>query len=153
MSRLLELVTGGSATPRLKQKLHVFWEFTEKLASLSCCRRLTVGCVVIPQDLSTILSIGYNGPPAGMSNDACRGQEGDCGCIHAEANALVKLKTRESGLVLLTSASPCEQCAGLILNSNRIAAIVYGQEYRNRLGPMLLRSAGLVVVTVEKLRL
>lgn len=114
---------------------------------MSRCKRLQVGAVIIRPDMSEVLGIGYNGPSAGVDNESCRGGEGSCGCIHAEANALIKLRTGGNGLVLLSTDSPCEHCAGLILNTGgRIGAVVYGRAYRDRTGVDLLKRGGIAVV-------
>jgi len=133
--------------PRYKQKLSVFMRLAEDLASLSRCGRRRVGAVIVPSDLSGVLSVGYNGPPVGEPNDSCRGGEGVCGCVHAEASAFVKLATERNGLIMLTTLSPCEHCAGLLLNSGRVSAIVYGEEYRDKRGIELLERRGVDVST------
>jgi hypothetical protein len=47
---------------------------------------------------------------------------------------------------MLCTDSPCEHCAGLILNSGgRVGYVVYGREYRDRAGLDRLTSGGLVV--------
>lgn len=131
---------------RLITKLSIFWRFTENLAGLSTCQRLRTSCMILLPDLSEIAAIGYNGPPAGEDNGGCRKEEaGNCGCIHAEANALVKLSTRERGLLMMTLYSPCEHCAGLLLNGGRVAAVIYEREYRLSRGLEVLRRQGVAV--------
>lgn len=120
-------------------KLRVFADLAQSLADLSTCRRRRVGAVVVDPDLTEVLAIGYNGPPAGVDNGACRAVEGDCGCVHAEANAVAKLRDRRDGLTLVATMSPCEQCAGLIVNCRRISAVLYGSAYRDGAGAALLR--------------
>lgn len=124
----------------------MFWDLAAGLARLSRCRRLSVGAVVLRPDLSEVLAVGYNGPAAGLPNDSCRGAEGACGCVHAEANALVKLRAGAGGLVLLTTHSPCEHCAGLVVNSGRVGWVVHGEPYRDRRGLDVLAAAGVVAV-------
>lgn len=116
------------------------------LSNLSRCKRLRVGCVLVPPDMSEVAAIGYNGPPAGEDNDACRATAGGCGCIHAEANALVKVRSGPAGLVLVTTDSPCEHCAGLIINSGRVGWVVYTRHYRDSRGLDLLENRGIGVV-------
>jgi deoxycytidylate deaminase len=95
MANLIDLITGNSGAKvgvhydRVRDKLRAFWGFTESLASLSRCRRLRVGCVIIRPDFSEVLAVGYNGPPRGVPNDSCRDGAGVCGCIHCEANGLI----------------------------------------------------------------
>jgi deoxycytidylate deaminase len=130
---------------RLEQKIRLFSDFTGKLTELSTCRRLKVGCIILPLDLSTMLSIGYNGLPAGENNSTCDGAEGHCPCVHAEANALIKLRDFRDCL-LISSVSPCRHCAGLIVNSGVVRAVGYLDEYRDQSGLDRLRAAGILTV-------
>ena len=96
----------------------------ETFAELSHARRLHVGAIVVKDD--RIISIGYNGMPAGWDND-CEDtiQHSDDTVtlkskpevLHAETNAIAKLaKSTESGdgAVLFVTHSPCLDCAKLI---------------------------------------
>lgn len=130
---------------RLDAKLLVFCHLAKDLSKLSTCRRLKVGCAIVPLDLSGVLAIGYNGVPSGEDNFACDGREGNCPCIHAEANALVKLQSARDCL-LLTSVSPCLHCAGLIVNSGVIRVVGYFDAYRDLSGLDRLRAAGIATV-------
>lgn len=143
---LLNLSQEGS---RLCSKLEVFLEFTGRLAGLSTCKRSQVGCVIVTPDLTSVCAIGYNGPPSGEPNDACRGVQGGCGCQHSESNALIKLQGfhQEKSLLMISSLSPCEQCAGLIVNSKRVGYLIYSENYRDVLGLALVKRRG--VLTVE----
>lgn len=128
-------------TNRENHKLSAFVRFADNLASLSYCRRLKVGCLLVPADFTEVLAIGYNGPPAGLPNDGCRGAEGACGCVHGEASALVKLTSPRSDLTLVTTVAPCEHCAGLIINSGKVRKVVYVSQYRDPAGLELLGKA------------
>lgn len=140
-----------SQSERYRSKLRVFCRLAADLALLSRCSRRQVGAVVVPADLSSVLAIGYNGPPAGEPNDSCRGGEGACGCVHAEANALVKLSSERSDLIVVTTLSPCEHCAGLLLNCGRVNAVLYDEEYRDSKGLDLLARRGVQVVKWREL--
>ena len=131
---------------RLCSKLLVFHELAASLAALSTCRRAQVGAVVVPPELSEVLAIGYNGPARGRPNDSCRGGEGACGCCHSEANAIAKLGSGRSDLVLVSTTSPCEHCAGLVANCLRVSHVVYDKPYRDPTGLGVLRDAGIVAV-------
>lgn len=145
----------SASLDRLHSKLKVFLDLTKALSTLSTCKRTgsNIGCVIVPPDLSGIMAIGYNGPPAGFDNDSCRGPEavGSCGCIHAEANALVKRQPGTTGLVLITTLSPCEHCAGLIINSKAISAVLYQTEYRDRSGILRLEAVDISAVSADSL--
>lgn len=130
---------------RRDEKLRAFVRFAVDLSDLSTCKRLKVGCVVVTPELTEVLAIGYNGPPSGTSNDSCRG-ETPCGCVHAEANALVKLKSAKDHLILITTKSPCEHCAGLILNSRSIESLIYVDDYRDPTGRILIETTSAIKV-------
>ena len=143
MDNLIDLIKRGHATPRFRRKLEVFWRFAESLAGLSVCKRASVGCTIVDSRMLSVLAIGYNGPPARIENDRCRDVVGGCGCIHAESNALIKLRHVTAKMVLLTTTFPCEHCAGLIINSSCIFGIVYGVDYRDSTSRSLLDQAGI----------
>lgn len=124
----------------------MFWRLAADLAGLSQCRRLRVGCAVVRPDFSEVVAIGYNGPPAGLPNDGCRGTEGSCGCGHSEASALVKMRGGGDGLAMVVTHSPCEGCAGLVVNCGRIGYVVYGERFRDGRGLEVLERAGVVAV-------
>ena len=126
--------------------------FTQSLAELSTCKRAQVGCVIIPKDFSEVYAIGYNGPPAGTPNDACTEEEGACGCVHAEANALLKLYTRDMDCRMLCTTAPCERCAGLIINKMQITRVIYNTTYRTSVGMLILQRAGIRTYTEEDIR-
>lgn len=150
--RLLDYLASYARRPaawrddRLDAKIEVFCDLARRLSTLSTCSRLQVGCAVVPLDLSGVLAIGYNGVPAGEDNSSCDGEEGRCPCVHAEANALVKLRDRRDCL-LVCSVSPCRHCAGLIINSGVVRAVIYADEYRDTGGVDRLKRAGIVTVS------
>jgi len=128
---------------RATTKWATFLDIAENLALLSTCHRASVGCIIVPDDWSAIHAIGYNGQPRGTVNDACSDTTGQCGCIHAEANAIAKLDTPRVGLTLITTVSPCLNCAGLIVNCGKIASVVFIDKYREFEGPQkVLHRAG-----------
>ena len=118
-------------TTRAKMKLAVFTQFAKDLSGLSCCKRAQVACIIFDERMTRVHAIGYNGQPAGIPHFNCTGEPGNCGCIHAEANAIAKLMTTEGGLILYCTTAPCIQCAGLIINTGRIARVFYSTEYRD----------------------
>lgn len=146
--------TSSSATARLRCKLAVFANFMDDLAGLSCCKRpgSKLAAVVVPPDLTEVIAIGYNGPAAGEDNMVCRGAEavGSCGCIHAEANAVLKIRVRHRNLVMLAGLTPCEHCAGLIINSRAVSHYLYGAEYRDLEGLARLRRQGIVALPIKQ---
>lgn len=93
-------------------KLTVMANFVEDLAGLAHCKRRKVGAITFDPWIRSVASIGYNGPARQEPNDRCTGVDG-CGCLHAEANALIK----GHGEVMMITLAPCEHCAGLIINA------------------------------------
>lgn len=144
MDRLLRFLERPELDGRFGDKLRVMTDFTVGLAGLSTCRRASVGALVATPSLTEVLAIGYNGPPVGQGNDECRDVVGGCGCVHAEANAIVKLSTRERDLLMLTTTSPCEACAGLIANCGRIAVVLWNEPYRDQAGQRVLTRASIL---------
>ncbi len=97
------------------------------LAQKSHCVKAQVGAVLTKD--TRIISIGYNGPPAGTHNcdeewpvDGCaRDSRNSCSlALHAEENAIlyaVKNGAQIQGATLYCTLSPCIACARLILTS------------------------------------
>ena len=126
-------------------------------AELSHARRLHVGAIVVKDD--RIISIGYNGMPAGWDNncedvvqhtDDTTSLKTKPEVLHAESNAISKLaRSQESGLgadIFITHA-PCLDCAKLIYQSG-IKRVYFGMAYRDVAGIEFLEKSGL---TVEQL--
>ena len=143
----------------MKQKwAEAFMDTAERFAQLSSARRLHVGAVVVKDD--RIISIGYNGMPAGWDNNCefefthpqtkvtelVTRKE----ALHAETNAIAKLaKSNESGLgaTMFITHAPCLDCAKLIYQSG-IGSVLYRNSYRNTDGIDFLKKCN---VEVEQL--
>ncbi len=98
-----------------------------------------------------IISDGYNGTPSGFEN-VCEDEEGITKpyVLHAEANAITKVAASGNnctGATIYITASPCLECAKLIIQS-RIRRVVYGEQYRLTDGVELLERAGIEVVYI-----
>jgi len=130
----------------------------ETFAELSHARRLHVGAIVVKDD--RIISIGYNGMPAGWDNnceeviqhsDDTTSLKTKPEVLHAETNAIAKLaRSNESGLgadIFITHA-PCLDCAKLIYQSG-INRVYYGENYRDDTGVKFLKASGIEVKQVE----
>ena len=120
----------------MKQKwIDAFMDTAERFAQLSSAVRLQVGAVVVKDN--RIVSIGYNGTPAGWTNQ-CENEEGYTKdeVIHAEANAIAKLaRDGESGLGtdLFCTHAPCIQCAKIIYGAG-VKKVYYRNTYRDTAG-------------------
>ncbi|EFA43720.1 cytidine and deoxycytidylate deaminase zinc-binding region [Hallella bergensis DSM 17361] len=119
-------------------------------AENSYCKRRQVGALVVKNKM--IISDGYNGTPSGFEN-VCE-DDNDLTkpyVLHAEANAITKLArshNNSEGATLYVTASPCIECAKLIIQAG-IKRVVYGEKYRLDDGICLLRRAGIEVVLLD----
>ena len=119
-------------------------------ATNSYCKRRQVGALLVKDRM--IISDGYNGTPSGFEN-ICEDENGVTKpyVLHAEANAISKIaKSGNSaeGATLYVTASPCLECAKLIIQSG-IRRVVYRDEYRLTDGVDLLRRAGIEVEKID----
>ena len=124
-----------------------YLEMARIWAKNSYCQRRQVGALVVKQGM--IISDGYNGTPSGFEN-VCEDETGVTKpyVLHAEANAITKLarsNNNSEGATIYITASPCIECAKLIIQSG-ITRVVYGEKYRLMDGIELLERAGIEVV-------
>ncbi len=119
-------------------------------AKNSYCKRRQVGALLVKDKM--IISDGYNGTPSGFEN-VCEDESGATKpyVLHAEANAISKVAksgNSSDGSTLYVTASPCIECAKLIIQAG-IKRVVYRDEYRLTDGVDLLRRAGIEVEKVD----
>lgn len=119
-------------------------------AENSYCERRQVGALIVRGD--AIISDGYNGTPSGFEN-VCEDESNKTKpyVLHAEANAITKVaKSNNSslGATLYVTASPCIECAKLIIQAG-IRRVVYSENYRSADGIELLQKAGIDVAFIE----
>ena len=115
-------------------------------AENSYCQRRKVGALVVNEKM--IISDGYNGTPSGFEN-VCEDQMNVTKpyVLHAEANAITKLarsSNNSDGATLYVTASPCIECAKLIIQAG-IKRVIYGEQYRLTDGIDLLKRANIEV--------
>ena len=115
-------------------------------AENSYCIRRQVGALMVKEQ--RIISDGYNGTPSGFEN-VCEDENNVSKpyVLHAEANAISKVARSHNssdGATLYVTASPCIECAKLIIQSG-IQRVVYGELYRLTDGIDLLKRAGVQV--------
>jgi dCMP deaminase len=143
----------------MKTKLkQAYMKTAETFAELSHARRLHVGAIVVKDD--RIISIGYNGMPAGWDNncedtiyhlDDTVSLKTKPEVLHAETNAIAKLaKSNESGMgaTMFITHAPCLDCAKLIYQSG-IGSVLYRNSYRDTSGVTFLERSG---IEVEQLK-
>ena len=115
----------------------------------SYCKRRQVGALIVKD--KRIISDGYNGTPSGFEN-VCEDENGVTKpyVLHAEANAITKVAksgNSSEGATLYVTASPCVECAKLIIQAG-IRRVVYTDAYRLTDGVDLLRRAGIEIEQV-----
>ena len=125
-------------------------EMASVWAKNSYCKRRQVGAQLVRDKM--IISDGYNGTPSGFEN-VCEDENGITKpyVLHAEANAITKVAksgNSSEGSTLYVTASPCIECAKLIIQAG-IRRVVYRDEYRLTDGIDLLRRAGIEVEKVD----
>ncbi len=116
----------------------IFMQLAESLSLRSHCTKAQVGAVLTKD--TRIISIGYNGPPAGTHNcdeefgeEGCpRDSKGSCSlALHAEQNAILYASKNGSdveGATIYVTLSPCIACARVIYTM-KIKRVVYLKSY------------------------
>lgn len=130
--------------------VQLYSDIARRVSELSSARRLQVGAIIVRDD--RILSIGYNGMPAGWDNNCEHLQEDGSlktrpEVLHAESNCLSKVaRSTESalGADLFVTHSPCLECAKLIYQSG-IHRVYYGTQYRSDDGLRFLKQSSIQV--------
>ena len=114
-------------------------------AENSYCKRRQVGALVVKDKM--IISDGYNGTPSGFENVCEENDVTKPYVLHAEANAITKLarsSNNSDGSTLYVTASPCIECAKLIIQAG-INRVVNAEKYRLNEGIEQLERAGIKV--------
>jgi dCMP deaminase len=143
---------------KMKQKwIDAFMDTAERFAQLSSAVRLQVGAVVVKDN--RIISIGYNGTPAGWDNrcedivqlsDDTLVTKTKPEVIHAEANAIGKLARdgeAGAGASMFCTHAPCVDCAKMIYGAG-IQKVYYRDSYRNDDGLTFLQACNIEVQKV-----
>ena len=151
----------------MKQKfIDAHMKAAEVYSQLSSAKRLQVGCVVVKDN--TIIGIGYNGMPAGWTNDCEEVVDVDPSdprydfnnftkelktkpeVMHAETNSLAKIarSTNSSeGAALFVTHAPCLDCAKIIHQAG-INSVYYRNTYRSTDGIEFLEKCNINVKKV-----
>ena len=123
----------------------IWMQVAETIAQRSHHSTFKVGSLIVTSDNTQVLSLGYNGNAAGLSNVPKSEVPGYSGLLHAEMNALLKMDyNNPKDKVMYLTLSPCEYCAMAIINSG-IKKVIYKEEYRDDSGIKLLKEANVIV--------
>jgi dCMP deaminase len=116
----------------------IYMDLAQKLALRSHCVKAQVGAVLTKD--TRIVSLGYNGPPAGTHNcdeewpetGCARDSKGSCSlALHAEQNAILyatKNNVSMQDATLYVTLSPCIACARVIFTTG-IRRVFYMHSY------------------------
>jgi len=138
----------------------------------SQCSRAQYGAVIVSED-NRVLSVGYNGPPAGKQQDgSCinwcartiNAELGrmvdkdylDCHAVHAEVNAILRANNLwvEKNPVLYVNGVTCMRCALTIAGSGIKSVVMLLTDYEKKRNPeatkALLEEYGIKVELTEK---
>lgn len=143
----------------------IYMELAEKLALRSHCVKAQVGAVLTKD--TRIVSLGYNGPPAGTHNcdqewpetGCARDSKGSCSlALHAEQNAILyatKNNVSMQDATLYVTLSPCIACARVIFTTG-IKKVFFKNSYASFKGLQsdegvdFLRRFGVEVIQYQK---
>ena len=110
---------------------NVWMDFAKSVSKRSYDPRHRVGAVIVTNDNTQVLAIGYNGNYSGGPNKVESIDPGCSGMIHAEINALIKLDyNNPKRKKMYVTLSPCRDCAKAIVNGG-IDEVIYDEEYRD----------------------
>ncbi len=116
----------------------IYMDLAGSLAERSHCVKMKVGAVLTKD--TRIVSLGYNGPPAGTHNCDIEWPENGCprdskgGCslaLHAEQNAIIYASKNNVPLEncsIYVTLAPCLSCARIIFASG-IKKVIYLNSY------------------------
>lgn len=123
----------------------IWSKFALNIAQRSYDPRYQVGAVVVTDDNTQVLAVGYNGNYSGGPNEAESIVPGESGMLHAEINALLKMDyNNPKNKKMYLTLSPCRMCAKAIINAG-IDEVVYLEDYRDLSGIDLLRAANIKI--------
>ena len=119
--------------------------FARSISRRSYDPRNQVGAIVVTDDNTQVLAVGYNGNYAGGPNQVESESPGESGMLHAEINCLLKMDyNNPKRKKMYVTLSPCRMCAKAIINAG-IDEVVYDEAYRDTSGVILLEEAGISV--------
>jgi dCMP deaminase len=111
---------------------------------------LKVGAIIVSDDNTRMLSLGYNGSYKGGPHQHESTEPGKSGFLHAELNACLKADYNFSRPKhLYCTHSCCRDCAKILINAG-ISRVVYEIQYRDPSGIELLKSVGIEVFSLDE---
>ena len=135
-----------------------FMGMARYIASASKDPSTQVGAVIVREN-RTVASMGYNGFPRGVRDDAERYAEREVKyalVVHAEANAIASAPESVEGMTIYCTLHPCKDCAKLIIQSGITEVVVPTLDWTERWGEsmqmaqMMFREAGVILRAVDR---
>ena len=124
----------------------IYMRLAFSLAERSTCKRLKVGTVITSTDFRKVLAIGYNGNASGLPNTCDRDEQGNCGCLHSEENAVINCDSpRFIQKIAFVTHCPCSGCAKRLINLGNVVKVFYGQEYRSTDSHAMFQTVGIPI--------
>jgi dCMP deaminase len=121
------------------------------ISERSTDERYKVGAVIVSNDNTQILALGYNGNYKGGPNESESSEPGQSGNLHAEVNALLKMDyNNPKKKTMYVTLSCCRMCSKAIINSG-IDKVVYFEAYRDTAGLDILTAAGIEVEQIDNI--
>lgn len=126
-------------TPKELLLMLAWVEACDAIAQASTCNRAKYGCVLTKLNLTPV-SVGYNGVASGLPNECLRDEPGNCGCLHAEWNAICGLRdvSYDGSLIAFISGEPCEMCANMLARAGVVMVVYVRPAHRSYGGTELL---------------
>ena len=122
---------------------HVWMKTAKIISERSYDPRYQVGAIVVTDDNTQVLAVGYNGNYSGGPNQVESKTPGESGMIHAEINALLKMDyNNPKRKKMYITLSPCRMCAKAIVNAG-IDEVIFDEQYRDASGLDVLANAGI----------
>lgn len=118
----------------------------------STCLRRQVGALLAVHDRP--IAIGYNGSPHNFphcTEETCNGETICRATVHAEMNCIAFCASEGiavNGSDLYTTASPCNDCAKLLIAAH-VTRVFFYDEYRDPAPIALLQDAGLSIYDLK----
>jgi dCMP deaminase len=131
---------------KLRNDWDTIWgSLAESLSKRSSDPKFKVGVVIVTQDNTQVLAVGYNGDHHGGPNRRDSMEAGKSGFLHAEINALIKMDyTNHKPKKMYITHMPCTVCSKAIVNGG-IKEVVYINDYTDTHGITILASSGIKV--------
>tara|TARA_E500000331_G_scaffold301982_1_gene303651 strand:+ start:350 stop:763 length:414 start_codon:yes stop_codon:yes gene_type:complete len=130
----------------------IWMDFATSISRRSYDPRFQVGSIVVTNDNTQVLAVGYNGNYSGGPNEIESSEPGHSGMLHAEINCLLKMDYNNPKKKLLyVTLSPCRMCAKAIINAG-IEEVIFDKEYRDTSGIDILLEGGINVRKFNTIR-